>query len=79
MANQASARQDAALGVLRLLDTHIRSIAFHAASPHAHSIGPLPPQFLPTLPPTAVVFHVLAYTSYSLSLACMSSEMRASI
>ena len=43
MASEASARQDAALSVLRLLDAHIRSIAFHAESPPC-------PQHCPTAP-----------------------------
>ncbi len=59
MANEASARQDAALGALRLLDAYIRSIAFHAESPHARSTAPLPPHFLPVEPPTAVSPSVL--------------------
>ena len=74
MADEASASQEAALGVLRLLDTHIRSIAFHYASPHAHSIAPLPPQFLPVVPPMAVVFNALACTSCRLPLGSMGSE-----
>ncbi len=59
MASEASARQDAALSVLRLLDAHIRSIAFHAESPHARSTAPQPPHFLPVEPATAVLPSVL--------------------
>ncbi|CAL5219745.1 g1644 [Coccomyxa viridis] len=59
MANEASARQDAALGALRLLDAYIRSIAFHAESPHARSTAPLPPHFLPVEPPTALEVFVM--------------------
>ena len=54
MADETAARQEAALCALRLLDSHVRSVAFHAGSPHAHSPAPLPPHFLPVVPPMAV-------------------------
>ena len=53
-ASEAAARQDAALAAMRLLDSHIRSIAFHESSPHAHNPAPLPPRFLPITSPSAV-------------------------
>lgn len=54
MPSEAAAHQDAALAALRHLDAQIRIIAFHQDTTHAHSPAPLPPDFLPIVPPSAV-------------------------
>ena len=66
MSSEALARQEALLCALRVLDTHIRSLAFHAGSLHAHSTAPLPPHFLPVVPPMAVLLYILEHTTCSM-------------
>ena len=66
MPSETAAHQDAALAALRHLDAHIRSIAFHQDTSHAHNPAPLPPDFLPIVPPSAARFDLSA----DLSLVC---------